>query len=57
MSAAVETVFDANVDPGLIEQSLGTSTFGSMWLDIPRPDYPPLTGSVTCDLLVVHIPS
>ncbi len=24
-----------------------------MWLDIPRPDYPPLSGSVTCDLLVV----
>ncbi len=39
--------------PGWSNVSLGTSTFGSMWLDIPRPDYPPLTGSVTCDLLVV----
>ena len=24
-----------------------------MWLDIPRPDYPALTGPVACDLLVV----
>ena len=53
MSAGVETVFDAHVDPGLIERSLGASTFGSMWLDIPRPDYPTLTGSIAGDLLVV----
>ena len=46
-------MFDAHVDPGLVEGSLGASTFGSMWLDIPRPDYPRLTGSITCDLLVV----
>ncbi len=24
-----------------------------MWLDIARPEHPPLTGSITCDLLVV----
>ncbi len=29
------------------------STFGSMWLDMPRPDYPAPSGPVTCDLLVV----
>jgi len=49
----VETVFDAHVDSALVERSLAASTFGSMWLDIPRPEYPRLTGSVTCDLLVV----
>jgi glycine/D-amino acid oxidase-like deaminating enzyme len=49
----VETVFDAHVDPDLVERSLAASTFGSMWLDIPRPDYAPLSGPLTCDLLVV----
>jgi glycine/D-amino acid oxidase-like deaminating enzyme len=49
----VETVFDAHVDPDLVEQSLAASTFGSMWLDIPRPDYAPLIAPVTCDLLVI----
>jgi glycine/D-amino acid oxidase-like deaminating enzyme len=49
----VETVFDTRVDPDLVERSLATSSFGSMWLDIPRPDYPALTGPVACDLLVV----
>ena len=49
----VKTVFDAPVDPALIERSLAASTFGSMWLDIPRPDYPTLTGRSSCDLLVV----
>ena len=49
----METVFDAHVDPDLVERSLAASNFGSMWLDIPRPDYPRLTGSITCDLLVV----
>jgi glycine/D-amino acid oxidase-like deaminating enzyme len=49
----VETVFDANVDPDLVERSLAASTFGSMWLDIPRPAYPSLTGPADCDLLVV----
>jgi len=46
-------VFDGRVDADLVERSLAASTFGSMWLDILRPDYPPLTGPVTCDLLVV----
>ena len=49
----METVFDAHVDPGLIERALAASTFNSMWLEIPRPDYPRATGSIICDLLVV----
>ncbi len=49
----METVFDAPVDPALVERSLAASTFGSMWLDIARPDHPSLTAPVTCDLLVV----
>ncbi|MCV7038534.1 FAD-dependent oxidoreductase [Mycolicibacterium moriokaense] len=49
----METVFDAPVDPALVERSLAATTFGSMWLDIPRPVYPPLNTSVSCDLLVV----
>ena len=39
--------------PALVERSLAASTFGSMWLDIPRPDYPQATESIICDLLVV----
>ncbi|WP_304109301.1 FAD-binding oxidoreductase [Mycolicibacterium bacteremicum] len=49
----MRTVFDAHVDPALVERSLATSTFAPMWLDIWRPDYPRLTGSQDCDLLVV----
>ena len=49
----METVFDAAVDPKLIARSLEESAFRSMWLDIPRPEYPSLPGPVTCDLLVV----
>lgn len=49
----MQTVFDAPVDPWLIERSLAASTFGSMWLDAPRPAYPQPTAPVTCDLLVV----
>ncbi|MGI9161958.1 MAG: NAD(P)/FAD-dependent oxidoreductase [Mycobacterium sp.] len=49
----MRTVFDRDVDPRLIERSLAPAVFGSMWLDIPRPDYPSLTGSAECDLLVV----
>jgi glycine/D-amino acid oxidase-like deaminating enzyme len=49
----VKTVFDGSVDPHLVERSLAASTFGSMWLDIARPQYPELTGPTTCDLLVV----
>lgn len=51
--ARVETVFDAPVDPALIDRSLAETTFGSMWLDVPRPDFPSTAGPVTCDLLVV----
>jgi glycine/D-amino acid oxidase-like deaminating enzyme len=49
----VKTVFDAHVDPALIERSLAASTFAPMWLDILRPDHPQLTGTVSCDLVVV----
>ena len=46
-------VFDHAVDQGLIGRALAPAAFGSMWLDIPRPDYPGLPGATTCDLLVV----
>ena len=46
-------VFDHAVDQGLIGRALAPAVFGSMWLDIPRPDYPGLPGATTCDLLVV----
>lgn len=46
-------MFDRAVDPALIDRSLGRSHFGSMWLDIERPDYPRLTAAVDCDLLVI----
>lgn len=49
----MKTAFDVHVDPDLIGRSLAESALGSMWLDIPRPHYPALTGSATCDLLVV----
>ena len=49
----MQTVFDSHVDPGLVERSLAASAFGSMWLDIPRPERDALSGPVTADLLVV----
>ncbi|SEH78882.1 Glycine/D-amino acid oxidase [Mycolicibacterium rutilum] len=49
----MDTVFDAPVDTALVERALATSAFGSMWLDIPRPQRPRLTGPSTCDLVVV----
>ena len=49
----MQTVFDAHVDPDLVERSLAASAFHSMWLDMPRPSYGALSGSVTADLLVV----
>ncbi len=49
----MKTAFDAHVDPALIARSLDASAFGSVWLDIPRPDYPALSGAVSCDLLIV----
>nr|WP_090277329.1 FAD-dependent oxidoreductase [Mycolicibacterium komanii]CRL71660.1 glycine/D-amino acid oxidase, deaminating [Mycolicibacterium komanii] len=53
----MKTVFDAPVDAGLVERSLATSTFGSVWLDEQvgpaRPRFPELTTPITCDLVVV----
>lgn len=49
----METAFDAPVDPGLVSRSLAASTFGSVWLEIPRPRFPTLTTPTTCDLVVV----
>ena len=49
----MHTVFDADVNPELIAKSLAGAQFGSMWLDIPRPEYPRLPGPLSCDLLVV----
>ena len=53
----MQTVFDREVDPGLIERALAPASFGSMWLDPAlldnRSDYHPLTGPATVDLLVV----
>jgi glycine/D-amino acid oxidase-like deaminating enzyme len=49
----VETVFDRTVDPGLIQRSLAATAFGSMWLEIPRPDHPRLSAPLKCDLLIV----
>jgi flavin-dependent dehydrogenase len=49
----VETVFDTHVDADLVERALAASAFGSVWLDIPRPEYPQATGSIICDLLIV----
>nr|WP_090342412.1 FAD-dependent oxidoreductase [Mycolicibacterium malmesburyense]CRL72812.1 glycine/D-amino acid oxidase, deaminating [Mycolicibacterium malmesburyense] len=49
----MKTVFDAPVDAGLVERALTTTTFGSMWLDMPRPQFPELTTPITCDLVVV----
>ena len=49
----MHTVFDGHVNPELIAKSLAGAQFGSMWLDVPRPDYPRLPGALACDLLVV----
>ncbi|HKV17595.1 MAG TPA: FAD-dependent oxidoreductase, partial [Mycobacterium sp.] len=49
----MQTVFDAHVDSGLVDRSLADSAFGSMWLDMPRPSYGNLSGSLSADLLVV----
>lgn len=53
----MKTVFDAPVDAGLVERSLATSAFGSVWLDERvgpvRPRFPALTTPITCDLVVV----
>ncbi|AKS34049.1 NAD(P)/FAD-dependent oxidoreductase [Mycolicibacterium goodii] len=49
----MQTVFDADVDPALVDRALAATTFGSMWLDVPRPQYPTLTRPVSCDLVVI----
>lgn len=49
----MQTVFDAHVDPALVDRGLAQAKFGSMWLDHPRPDHPPLTGDTDTDLVVV----
>lgn len=51
----METVFDHPVDPQLVNRALSDTAFGSMWLDVldARPQYPALTESTHCDLLVV----
>ncbi|MBX7435293.1 FAD-binding oxidoreductase [Mycobacterium sp. Y57] len=49
----METVFDAHVDPALVDDSLSASTPGSVWLELPRPEHPPARGPLTCDLLVI----
>lgn len=50
-------VFDRPVDKDLVTEALAPAVFGSMWLDPAvsgeRPEYPRLTGPLTCDLLVV----
>lgn len=49
----METVFDRHVDPKLIERSLAGAEHGSMWLDIPRQEYPRLSAPLRCDLLII----
>ncbi|AFM17498.1 glycine/D-amino acid oxidase, deaminating [Mycolicibacterium chubuense NBB4] len=49
----MQTVFDAPVDPALVDRSLAGTTLGSVWLDMPRPEFPPPSGPVTADLVVV----
>lgn len=49
----METVFDGDVDPGLVERSLADSAAGAVWLDVDRPRHPTLTGALACDLVVV----
>ncbi|MCV7289924.1 FAD-dependent oxidoreductase [Mycolicibacterium wolinskyi] len=49
----MRTVFDAEVDPALIDRALAASGLGSVWLDMPRPRHPALTRSASCDLAVI----
>lgn len=49
----MDTVFDGEVDPALVERSLAGSAHEPMWLDMERPSYPRLPGAITCDLVVV----
>ncbi|MCK0174031.1 FAD-binding oxidoreductase [Mycolicibacterium sp. F2034L] len=49
----MQTVFDAHVAPGIVERGLAPAKFGAMWLDVPRPEHPPLSGDADADLVVV----
>ncbi|MGV0746426.1 NAD(P)/FAD-dependent oxidoreductase [Mycolicibacterium sp. XJ870] len=49
----MQTVFDTDVDPALVDRALAASISGSVWLDLPRPHYPALTNSASCDLAVI----
>lgn len=49
----MQTTFDADVDAQLIDRALAPAVLGSMWLDIPRPQYPALRGDLDADLVVV----
>ena len=49
----MDTVFDGEVDPALVERALAGSALEPMWLDMERPSYPRLPGAITCDLVVV----
>jgi glycine/D-amino acid oxidase-like deaminating enzyme len=55
--AAMQTVFDRDVDQRLVTAALAPSVFGSMWLDPDvvgrRPEFPALNGATNCDVLVV----
>lgn len=50
-------VFDRGIDHDLVSAALAPAVFGSMWLDPQvsgeRPEFPPMTGPTSCDLLVV----
>lgn len=49
----MQTTFDADVDADLIDRALAPAVRGSLWLDIPRPQRPALTGDTEADLVVV----
>ena len=53
----MQTVFDREVDPALIDRALAPAAVGSMWLDPAllekRPAFESLTGPDRCDLLIV----
>ena len=45
----MQTTFAADVDAELIDRALAPAVLGSMWLDIPRPERPALTGDTDAD--------
>ncbi len=50
---SAQTAFDRAVDAALIERSLAGTELGSLWLDRARPEHPPATRPLSCDLLVI----